>query len=335
MDSTATEGTPERQVSTCGMRVRACSSTSPAATSSPSSVWAVACFAWSGTAWNASTRSRCTREPAYDWGWVECRRSSSRKTRPFSDRSRLAVRPRRRPTDAPDGEENHHNLLLSAGLVIPLSSFSEGSAAGGLRGGAIPLEPFAGRLNFADEVGLGDQNVAGVRTGIDFNSLFGARGFYWKGINEDVDGTDPVQAYGGEAQFNLNTGPGLSPYVVLGAGRLDFDGEFRDSLGLTPADRNLLILGGGLGFALSERVRLNVSARDYLFTREELGETRDTNDLLHNLMLSAGLTFSIGGRTAARSGDDPALEALEAETERLRLENQRLRGVSRVAQVDA
>lgn len=236
--------------------------------------------------------------------------------------------------NAAEEEENHHNLALGAGLVIPISSFSEGASAGGLRGGAIPLEPFAGRLSFANEVGLADQNVLGVRTGIDFNSLFGARGFYWKGITEDIDGTDPVQAYGGEAQFNLNTGPGLSPYLVAGAGRLDFGEEFRDSSGVNPTDRNLLILGGGLGFGLSDRVRLNVSARDYLFAAEELEQTRTTNDLLHNLMLSAGLTFSIGGRSGARSGGDPALEALAAETERLRLENERLRGIAPVTQVD-
>ena len=243
----------------------------------------------------------------------------------------------RSASDGPGGveeEANRHNLVLGAGLVIPISSFEEESSTGGLRGSAVPLEPFAGRLSFDDEFGLADQNVVGLRTGIDFSSLFGIRGFYWKGINEDVDGTDPVQAYGGETQFNLGTGPGLSPYLVAGAGRLDFGEGFRDPVDVAPADRNLLILGGGFAFGLSDRVRVNISARDYLFTTEELAETRTTSDLRHNLMLSGGLTFSVGGRSSASSGDDPAIETRRLETERLRRENDRLRGTAQITRVD-
>jgi hypothetical protein len=66
-------------------------------------------------------------------------------------------------------------------------------------------------LRYASKLGLEDQDLAGVRAGIDFSPQVGLRAFYWRGVNDDHDGTDPVAGYGGEAQLNLNAGPGISP----------------------------------------------------------------------------------------------------------------------------
>jgi len=209
---------------------------------------------------------------------------------------------------------SQRNTVYGAAITLPLSAMSQPTTGEGLRGASAPLEPFVGRLRYASKHGLLDQELAGVRAGIDFSSLMGIRGFYWRGVNDDRDGTDPVAGYGGEAQFNLNTGPGLSPYLVVGAGRIDYLGAFRDSAGMSREDQTALILGGGVSFRLTDRVRLNASVRDYVMTlADQLENVATTDDLTHNTLISAGLTISLGG--SSTSGD---LE--EARTARRRAE---------------
>ncbi len=225
-----------------------------------------------------------------------------------------------------------------AAITIPLSSFSEDVEPSALRGTRAPFEPFIGRLAFDGDLGLAKQELIGIRTGIDFSPLFGLRGFYWRGTNEDRDGTDPIAGYGGEAQFNLNDGRGVSPYIVLGAGRIDFLKDFRDPAGDTRDDVTALIVGGGASFALTDRIRINASIRDYVTSIEEkLTTTKDPDDLLHNRMLSAGFTFSVGGSSgsdrapvrrstpAATTNTNTVSAADQRELNRLRAENAALR----------
>ena len=203
------------------------------------------------------------------------------------------------PTDA-DGDEVRHNLVYGAGLTIPL-----GGGAGvddrprfGVGGASLPIELFGGVLNFDDDDDLDGQNLLGVRTGVDFGRYVGLRGFYWRGVNDDFDGTRPIQGWGGEAQFNLNAGPGIAPYLVAGAGKLDFRSGFTNDAGAAMDDRTVLILGGGASVRLSDRVRLNASARNYLSSPDEsLEDVSRTDDLRGNWLFSAGLGFNIGGST--------------------------------------
>jgi hypothetical protein len=104
------------------------------------------------------------------------------------------------------------NFVYGAAVTIPLSTMraDEGNADG-LSGSTAPIEPFVGRLRYAGSHELADLEVAGVRAGIDFTPVFGIRGFYWRGVNDDRDGPAPVAGYGGEAQFNLSSGAGLTP----------------------------------------------------------------------------------------------------------------------------
>ncbi|MEO6446686.1 MAG: hypothetical protein ABIZ91_09745 [Gemmatimonadaceae bacterium] len=200
-----------------------------------------------------------------------------------------------------------HNWTYGAALSIPLSTVSNQERGVGLQGTRAPLEPFVGRLKFDGDLNLRDQDLVGIRTGIDFGPLFGVRGFYWRGINEDHDDTDPISGYGGEAQFNLNEGRGLAPFVVLGAGRIDFQEKFRDPAGNTREDETALILGGGVSFTLTDRMRLNVAVRDFVTTNSEsLTDAREPDDLLHSRLLSAGLTFSLGGSSKSTAKSPPA-----------------------------
>ncbi|MEP7343975.1 MAG: outer membrane beta-barrel protein, partial [Gemmatimonadaceae bacterium] len=219
------------------------------------------------------------------------------------------------------------NIAYGASVSIPLSNFNDAALGDSpLSGSTAPIEPFVGRLRYASAQQLDDQEVVGVRAGIDLTPQVGLRGYYWRGVNDDRDGTAPVASYGGEAQFNLNTGPGISPYIVFGAGRINYFDSFVDRDSLRRDDQGVLILGGGASLRLSDRVRLNAAVRDYVMTAEpKLSDVSSTDDLTHNTMISAGLTFSLGG-ASSRSRQ-------EAEARRQRQEAERSRNLERARDV--
>jgi len=217
------------------------------------------------------------------------------------------------------------NFVYGAAITLPLTAPSDLDRDGdGLRGTTSPIEPFVGVLRYAGAHNLPNQELAGVRAGIDFSPVFGVRGFYWRGVNDDRDGPADVAGYGGEAQFNLNTGPGISPFLVVGAGQLDYNANFRDSLGNTRDNKTAFIIGGGASLRLSDRVRLNGAVRDYIMTADESPDNvATTGDLTHNTMITAGLTISFGGRTGARAPRSSATPARTAREPRRMVELER------------
>lgn len=215
------------------------------------------------------------------------------------------------------------NFVYGAAVTIPLSTMREDDGNdGGLSGSTIPVEPFVGVLRYDGAHRLPDLEVAGVRAGIDFSPVFGIRGFYWRGVNDDRDGPAPVAGYGGEAQFNLNTGAGVSPYLIAGAGQVDYRDSFRDSLGVSRDDKTAFIVGGGASFRLTDRLRVNGAIRDYIMTMDEtLENVANTRDLTHNTMITAGLTISFGGHSSPSSAQrgrerDAEVRELKAERDR-------------------
>ncbi len=212
------------------------------------------------------------------------------------------------------------NFVYGAAVTIPLTSMPDDyQSNAGLRGTSAPLEPFVGVLRYAGENQLPDQELAGVRAGIDFTPEFGVRGFYWRGVNDDRDATVPVTGYGGEAQFNLNTGPGISPYLIVGAGRIDYGSDFVDSLGVGRVDKTAFILGGGASLRLTDRLRLNGAIRDYVMTvDDDLDAVGSTKDITHNTMLTAGLTISFGGRAGSSETDRARTRERESRDRELR-----------------
>jgi len=65
-------------------------------------------------------------------------------------------------------------------------------------------------------------------------------------MNDSYDDTARMQSYGGEARFNLASGQGAIPYLVVGAGQLDFMNGYRDEADSTRADPSVPTPGGGL-----------------------------------------------------------------------------------------
>lgn len=241
----------------------------------------------------------------------------------FAEQSRFRMTPTRlfgidtMPLPAGESAPMIKNMNYGASINIPLSTFDGQDESAGLRGTRAPLEPFVGRLSFNDKMGLADQDLFGARTGIDFGPQFGLRGFYWRGANRDHDRTDRISGYGGEAQFTLSEGRGIKPFVVLGAGRIDYLKGYLDLADKPREDETALIAGGGASFFLTDRVQLNVAIRDYITTQsEEFSTTRDTDDLLHNRMLSAGMTFSIGGSSSASRERRQVAEREQAQSAR-------------------
>lgn len=178
-----------------------------------------------------------------------------------------------------------NRALVAAGAVL----LAAAPASAQWRGPTVPVEFFVGRQEFASELRVPDQDLAGVRLGLDLADFVGIRGFYWRGLNEDHNGVAPIQSYGAEAQLNLNSGRGITPFLVAGVGRVDFMEDFRDEDGNAPGDQDAAILGGGARLDLG-RVGVMAAARSYLF---QAGDSL-SDDLRSNLQLSAGLTFRLG-----------------------------------------
>ena len=209
----------------------------------------------------------------------------------------------------PDAEadEIRRNFAYGAGLTLPLGGGTsyEDAPAFSLANLSVPVEVFGGVVEFDDALGRDRQRLAGARAGLDFGPYVGLRGFYWRGVNEDLDDTERVQSYGGEAQFNLGAGSGFSPFLLAGAGRLDYMRGYQTtgadsgaSLAMPP-DRDYLILGGGVRVPLGDRLHLQVAARDMLFAGagSDLQNVSDPDELRHNWQYSAGIGFQLGGRT--------------------------------------
>ena len=154
----------------------------------------------------------------------------------------------------------------------------------------LPVEVFAGRMDFGSRTGLRDQELAGVRLGLDLRDYAGISGFYWRGVDRENSKAAPVQAYGAEAQLNLNSGRGLTPFLVGGVGRIDFLEGYADSTAAMPEDIDALIAGGGARLDLG-RVGLVGAVRSYLFESRD----DDSEDLRSNLLWSAGVSFRLGG----------------------------------------
>ena len=245
-----------------------------------------------------------------------------------------------------DANKLRSNLTYGAGLSIPLGGGAvtyDDTPQYQLSNVALPAEVFAGRLDFAGASGLPNQYVTGVRTGIDFGPLVGLRAFYWRGVSDGFNKTAGIQGYGGEAQFALNAGPGFNPFLLAGAGQLDFldsydyNGEAATPgvVRRQPADQTALILGGGVKIPIGARFTLTAAARNYLAARG--GRTEDVaeaSQLRSNWQYSAGFSFGIGGRGARRRAESAPRTASAPRTDTVFVDRASRRRVESAGTVD-
>lgn len=221
------------------------------------------------------------------------------------------------PAD-PDAKKLRHNLLVGAAIGVPLGLNTNdrereqaGSVQWGLSGASLTIEPFAGRLQFDKKStsatgasALRNQELAGVRAGIDIGRYVGLRGFYWRGTDKDFKRVESLQSWGGELQFRLNSSPGLTPFLLAGAAQLDFDADDSTALAQRSEDKLSLLLGGGVALPLGERFAVNVTARDYLYGQGNGADSVSSpSDLRHNWMFTVGLRVSIAGKSGSKAAD--------------------------------
>ena len=228
------------------------------------------------------------------------------------DRAALAAAPEGVVVEDTDAHKLRHNLEIGFGLDFNLGGVPETAVEPGemplierlqygLAGFSIPIEPFAGRLDFRNGLGIRDQDLIGVRTGFDFNRYFGLEGYYWRGVNDEFSHTERIESWGAEGNFHIAPDVGIDPFLLAGIGELKFMSGFSGFSGaptteVRPDDRTMLILGGGIQVPVSENFELTGTARDYLFsTRADLGEVSSTQDLRSNWMFSGGINFLLGG----------------------------------------
>ncbi|MGV3710238.1 MAG: outer membrane protein [Gemmatimonas sp.] len=226
------------------------------------------------------------------------------------------------PAD-PDARKLRHNMVVGAAVGIPLglnTNDRERNAAQslqwGLSGASLTLEPFAGRLRFDQKQPAGaegaeggapklrDQDLVGLRAGIDIGRYVGVRGFYWRGVDKDFKRTESLQSWGGEMQFRLNSSPGLTPYLLAGAAQLDFKQDDSTNTAQRSDDKVALILGAGVSVPFGERFALNVAARDYLYGQGNGADSvASPSDLRSNWMYTVGLRVSLAGRSGAAAAE--------------------------------
>lgn len=241
-------------------------------------------------------------------------------------------------------EERVINPSLRAGVTLFLGGrpLDEGTGidasvreqfGGGLRGMRLSVDPFLGRIEWDDALGMPkDQTLRGVNAGVRLGSVLSVHGFYARGsegndlFDEVTSPFESIQMYGGEARVRLvpqppDRGARISPYVILGGGYLDvmsgYDGDLPADA-TVPNDRFFAASGVGLDVPIGDNFALTGTVRSVFADAQDPGGTGNT-DLQANLMYTVGVSFGLGGndRRARRTQARAAQRAETAESEGL------------------
>jgi hypothetical protein len=232
------------------------------------------------------------------------------------------------PDELPD-DGLVNSMVIGAGLRLPVGGgYRATDGAFGILPGVF-LEPYVSRIDFDSRLRLVRQYTAGGRAGIDLNQNVGVRAFYWRGVDDDFGEWDDLESYGAELQFSLNSGPGFSPFLLVGGGRVKFKDDFRDLDGMARDREDHLTLGGGMAIGLGDHTRIELGARSLFMTvGEEIGDVTSPSQLIANWQYSAGISVALGARPRQRAAVapmDPERARVERELAALREENERLR----------
>jgi hypothetical protein len=195
---------------------------------------------------------------------------------------------------------------LPSGLAIAVMAIASWAAPAtgqvlveGDWGPGLVVEPFAGSIDFADELFLDQQAVAGALGGIKLGRDVGLLGYYWRGVTDEFDRVEGIESWGGEIQLDIHLGGPVKPYLLGGAGRLVFREDFLDPENRERDDQSVLILGAGLAWDVNRWLRLEGSARNYLMEPPSfpvIEPLASGNDLVSSWMISGGIALRLGGQ---------------------------------------
>jgi hypothetical protein len=208
-------------------------------------------------------------------------------------------------------------LVLAACLIFADAVHAQ------VRGISYTVAPEVGRYYFDSNAGLADDYFYGGMLGFGFGEFveLSARYTIAPNLRRDLSGISGVsssvrdrlaelpertltmQTYGGALRVNLGSG-GLIPFVKVGTGILEFDGD--------DFNRSRLIYatgGGGVQLSAGDRYAISLSAENLTY-RQNLGATMFTSEdfeesglvpqnfranLVYNWAVSAGLKVYLGG----------------------------------------
>ena len=168
---------------------------------------------------------------------------------------------------------------------------------GGFRGIRIPIEPSVGKITFNDNLNYRDTWLVGGYTGLDFSPYVGLRGFYFAGTKDDKISTDldELAMYGGELRLKLSVGQGLSPYLMLGGGKIDVTDNYipEDTL-KTAKDQDFVMGGVGITLPLGNSFKLFGGARMLLTSGKNAENIQSKDEVKSSTMYTAGVRLIFG-----------------------------------------
>ncbi|MBN8588475.1 MAG: hypothetical protein J0L94_09160 [Rhodothermia bacterium] len=188
--------------------------------------------------------------------------------------------------------------------------------SGGFSGLSVPAHAFLGKLDFSEDLPFRSTRVAGANAGLNFGPLFGLRGFYWQGIQDETWKKDDLRMYGGELNFRLNEGMGITPYLALGGGMLDVGDTYVGKNGFRPDDTPFVMGGGGITVPVGRFIALNGGVRAILASNQDLDDLGQPDQLKTNWMYHAGINLNIGRKPSRPN----VIRKDQSESERLATE---------------
>lgn len=195
--------------------------------------------------------------------------------------------------------------------------------SGGFRGLRFVAEPSAAYLNFRDNSAFADTWMLGLSAGVDFTTLVGLRGFYYRatdkpdGFSTKLNGG--LSLYGANLLTRLNVPRGVTPYLSLGAGYLNVDDKYsdRDPRFANAKSGWFALGGGGLEIPLHRMVSVFGSAEALLMEQDnpKLDEAHDPSSIKVNWMYRMGLRVNFGLKS--KNGQAAYQKLVQAERDRV------------------
>lgn len=181
-------------------------------------------------------------------------------------------------------------LMLTIAAVWTMAA----TVSAGERAGAFSISPFAGGYTFDGVQHLKTAPVFGLRLGYDLTKYLGveAVGNYLSTEGTRSKTSINSMSYRLDLLFNLMPDGPLVPYLAVGGGGITY-GHGRNGLKISDRTTDATVNAGlGLKYFLTDSIALRGDARQ-LFILESPNSPR------YNWEYTAGLTFLIGGKTAA------------------------------------
>ena len=165
--------------------------------------------------------------------------------------------------------------------------------------------------------------MLGLSAGVDFSTLVGVRGFYYRATDTPDELSTKLNGglsiYGANLLTRLNVPRGVTPYLSLGAGYLNVDDKYsqHDARFANAKSGWFALGGGGLEVPLHRMVSAFGSAEAMLMEQEnpKLTEAANPSSIKVNWMYRMGLRFNLGLK--AKNGTATYQKLVQAERDRM------------------